>query len=171
MIVSNLAGRIRVQDDKLKEATFAKELCKCLRAIKGVRKARHTELIGSLLVEYNMNTVSESEVLALLREHVNCAERAGSGPLEPIMSGLKAAKGGKRTPSAGGRQSMGRRDQSVTDASGAPPILSGVLHSLIPFAEGSPLLGNILKTVLPSVLGYKAYRAGRARMGGGGRHR
>lgn len=162
MIVSKLPGRIRLQDDKLKEAAFAKDLCKQLRAIKGVRKASHTELIGSLLVEYNMKTVSESEVLTFLREHVNCEEKpAPSGPLDPIMAELKAAsKGGQRKPSGG----RGRRLRSATDTSGTSHTLVGLLQQVVPFTDGSSPLGNIVKTVLPSVLGYKAYQAGRGRM-------
>jgi hypothetical protein len=177
MITSKLDGRIRAQDDRLKETAFSKSLCAKLRKVKGIQRVQPTVLIGSLLVEYNTKHISTSEVLVFLSEHIDCTESPSSSSsrfsswisdIDSARSGRKQKSDFDKQQSRGGRgRGQGRKAQSFMDTGGSSfPILK-LMKNILPFTEGSSPLSNILKSLLSSAIGYQAYQFGRGRLGGG----
>jgi hypothetical protein len=177
MITSKLDGRIRAQDDKLKNSVYAKKLCTRLKRRKGITNLKHTELIGTLLVEYESKKIKTATVIKVLSEYIDCKEQPSAGSrhskssiLDRKMAGSSNKKKsvfGKKQPKSGRGPGQRGRRQGSDNVKGFSLPLNDVLKNILPFTEGNSPLSNIVKSLISSAIGYQAYQFGRGRLGGG----
>lgn len=178
MISSKIDGRIRAQDEKLTEKRFSKDICAKLRKFEGVNNVQTTELIGSLLVEYDPNIIQTSEVIVFLEAHIDCTESPppeSKGVASWFSQSLSTRSGKKGKSGSGGGQSgrgmgrgQGRSRQPISVASGSSLPINQLLKNALPFTDGNTLLSNVLKSLVSGAAGYQAFKFGRGRLGGGG---
>lgn len=62
MIVSTVAGRIRVRSNRLKSARFAESVEKRLRGLEGIADVRTNPAAGSLIVSYDTQRIDTVEL-------------------------------------------------------------------------------------------------------------
>lgn len=75
MIVSSIKGRIRFSDENIKNQETADKIKNVLKDLEGVESIRINELIGTLLINYDNEKITEIQLLEILKEDIDIRQK------------------------------------------------------------------------------------------------
>lgn len=163
MIVSIIKGRIRIVDERLKDEGVRNDITKMISEKKGIKNFRITELVGSLLIEFDEKTIAAKDLVESLKAYVNCEienqNNAGKG--NHIMHGIVGGIG--KFGGSAIQKGLGQGGGCGGDTK------SGISGSLVSSLTAGGVVPNLLKSAVLGGVGYGTYKKGCGMMGKGNR--
>lgn len=153
MIVSSIKGRIRLVDDNIKNLETADKIKKALKDLEGLESIRVNEVIGSLLLNYDQDKITEIQILEILKEYIDIRQKPKENPsgdniyIDKAVDVVKKNLNRKKYSWGGSNQGSGIRADNFTLGGAKEP----------------------LKMILFSILGIEGYKKGKGLMQGQGK--
>lgn len=153
MIVSSIKGRIRFSDENIKNQETADKIKNVLKDLEGIESIRLNELIGTLLITYDNEKITEIQLLEILKEDIDIRQKPKENLSKDNQYLDKAVDVVKKN--------LNRRKYSWDGS----PSSSGIRTNNTIISQSK----EPLKLLLFSVLGIEGYKKGKGLMQGQGK--